>query len=41
VHVPAHTIHRESNPTGELAIVVIARAGSGAVTVNLDGPESS
>ena len=41
VHVPAHTIHRESNPTGELAIVVIARAGSGAVTVNLDGPEAS
>jgi uncharacterized RmlC-like cupin family protein len=41
VHVPAHTIHRESNPTGELAIVVIARAGNGAVTVNLDGPEAS
>jgi uncharacterized RmlC-like cupin family protein len=41
VHVPAQTIHRESNPTGELAIAIIARAGSGAPTVNVDGPEAS
>lgn len=41
VHVPAQTIHRESNPTGELAIAIIARAGSGAPTVNVDGPEGS
>jgi len=41
VHVPAHTIHRESNPAGELAIVIIARAGGGAPTVNVDGPEGS
>jgi uncharacterized RmlC-like cupin family protein len=39
VHVPPHAIHRESNPTGETATAVIARSGTGAVTVNVDGPE--
>lgn len=38
VHVPAHTIHRESNPTDEVALVVIARAGDGIPTVNVDEP---
>ena len=38
VHVPAHTIHRESNPTGETSVVVIARAGDGIPTVNVDEP---
>jgi uncharacterized RmlC-like cupin family protein len=38
VHVPAHTVHRESNPTDQVATVVISRAGSGVPTVNVDGP---
>lgn len=36
VHVPAHTIHRESNPSDEPAVVVIARAGDGVPTINVD-----
>ena len=36
VHVPAFTVHRESNPTGELSIAVIARAGGGIPTVNVN-----
>lgn len=38
VHVPAFTVHRESNPTGEPSVAVIARAGGGIPTVNLDAP---
>jgi uncharacterized RmlC-like cupin family protein len=38
VHVPAYTVHRESNPTGEPSVAVIARAGGGIPTVNVDGP---
>ena len=38
VHVPAHTIHRESNPTDEPSLAVIARAGAGIPTVNVDEP---
>lgn len=38
VHVPAHTIHRESNPTNRASLVVIARAGAGIPTVNVDEP---
>jgi uncharacterized RmlC-like cupin family protein len=41
VYVPAHTVHRESNPTDGRATAVIARAGTGAPTVNVDGPEDS
>lgn len=40
LHVPAHTVHREGNPTGEQAEVVLLRRGTGPVTVNVDGPES-
>ena len=40
VHVPAAAIHRESNPTEELATLVVVRAGEGAPTVNVDGPEA-
>jgi uncharacterized RmlC-like cupin family protein len=39
VHVPAHTVHRESNPTTETAEVVLVRRGTGPVVVNVDGPE--
>ena len=38
VHVPAWTVHRESNPTGEPSLAVIARVGGGVPTVNVDGP---
>jgi uncharacterized RmlC-like cupin family protein len=38
VHVPAYTLHRESNPTDETAEVVLVRRGTGPVVVNVDGP---
>ncbi len=36
VEVPAHTVHRESNPGEEASLAVIARAGDGTPTVNVD-----
>ena len=39
VHVPAHTVHRESNPTDQPSLAVIARAGGGIPTVNVEAPE--
>jgi uncharacterized RmlC-like cupin family protein len=41
VHVPAYTVHRESNPTGEPSLAVIARAGGGIPTVNVEAPEGA
>lgn len=38
VHVPAFTVHRESNPTDEVSVAVIARAGGGTPTVNVAPP---
>ena len=38
IHVPAFTVHRESNPTDEPSIAVIARAGGGIPTVNVEPP---
>lgn len=38
LHIPAHTVHRESNPTSEPAEVVLVRRGTGPVVVNVDGP---
>ena len=38
VHVPAYTVHRESNPGDEPSLAVIARAGGGVPTVNVDAP---
>ena len=38
VHVPPHTVHRESNPTDEASIAVIARAGGAVPTVNVPAP---
>jgi len=38
VHVPAYTAHRESNPADEVSVAVIARAGGGTPTVNVDPP---
>ena len=40
VHVPAWTVHRESNPTGEPSLAVIARVGGGVPTVNVGAPAS-
>jgi uncharacterized RmlC-like cupin family protein len=40
VYVPAYTVHRESNPSDEASVVLIARAGYGVPTVNVgDVPE--
>ncbi len=39
VHVPAGVVHRESNPTDAPATAIIARAGTGVPTVNVDAPE--
>ena len=41
VHVPAWTVHRESNPSGEPSLAVIARVGGGVPTVNVDGPAAA
>ncbi|MGH3412305.1 MAG: cupin domain-containing protein [Marmoricola sp.] len=38
VHVPAYTVHRESNPGDEPSLAVIARAGGGVPTVNVAAP---
>jgi uncharacterized RmlC-like cupin family protein len=38
LHVPAHTIHREGNPSSDVAEVVLVRRGTGPVVVNVDGP---
>ena len=39
VHVPAFTIHRESNPSANPSLAIIARAGGGIPTVNVDPPQ--
>jgi uncharacterized RmlC-like cupin family protein len=41
VHVPARVVHRESNPDPTVSRAVIARAGEGVPTVNVDGPDPS
>lgn len=38
VHVPAYTIHRESNPLDVPSLAVIARFGGGIPTVNVEAP---
>jgi uncharacterized RmlC-like cupin family protein len=39
IHVPAGVVHRESNPSEEVATAVIARAGTGVPTINVGGPD--
>jgi uncharacterized RmlC-like cupin family protein len=39
IHVPPGAIHREGNPTNDVATLVVVRAGHGQPTVNVDGPE--
>ena len=41
VHVPAHTVHRESNPTNAVSVAVVARSGDGIPTVNVGPPEAT
>lgn len=41
IHVPAFTVHRESNPGSELSVAIIARAGGGIPTVNLDAADAA
>ncbi|HSV40490.1 MAG TPA: cupin domain-containing protein [Nocardioidaceae bacterium] len=36
IHVPSFTVHRESNPTDQPSVAVIARAGGGIPTVNVE-----
>lgn len=38
VHVPAHAVHRESNPSDATSRAVVVRCGSGPPTTNVDGP---
>jgi uncharacterized RmlC-like cupin family protein len=38
IHVPPGAVHRESNPGSEPNLAVFSRAGSGTVTVNVEGP---
>lgn len=38
IRVPAGAIHRESNPGDDPSRAVIVRCGTGAPTVNVDGP---
>jgi uncharacterized RmlC-like cupin family protein len=39
MHVPAHMVHREGNPSDQVADLVVFRVGSGEIVVNVDGPE--
>jgi uncharacterized RmlC-like cupin family protein len=38
VHVPSFTVHRESNPGTKPSLAIIARAGGGIPTVNVEPP---
>lgn len=38
LYVPPHGVHRESNPSEQVATAVIVRSGEGPPTVNVDGP---
>lgn len=39
IYVGKRFVHRESNPTDELARFVVVRAGAGEVVVNVEGPD--
>lgn len=39
--VPAHTVHRESNPGDEEQFVLGVRIGSGPTVINVDGPDDA
>ena len=37
--VPANTVHRESDPSGEGSLIVLTRLGTGPLVENVDGPD--
>ena len=39
VNIPAHTVHRETNPGATESTVVLFLMGTGAPVFNVDGPE--
>ena len=39
IFVGSEVVHRESNPSAELATFVVVRSGEGEVVINVDGPE--
>lgn len=38
VHIPAHTVHREGNPSGDRSELIVVRRGTGPIVTNVDGP---
>ena len=40
LRVPGGMVHREGNPSGEVADVIVFRVGSGDVVVNVAGPDT-
>ena len=38
VYVAPGAIHREGNPSGEEAHIIVVRCGSGPAVINVDGP---
>ncbi|HEX3707258.1 MAG TPA: cupin domain-containing protein [Mycobacteriales bacterium] len=40
VHVGKGVVHREGNPSEVSSRLIVTRAGQGAVTVNVDGPDA-
>jgi uncharacterized RmlC-like cupin family protein len=38
VYVGKHVVHRESNPSDELATFIVVRSGEGEAVINVDGP---
>lgn len=40
VHVPRHTVHRESNPIDTTSALIVFRMGSGEVVINVEAPQS-
>jgi uncharacterized RmlC-like cupin family protein len=40
LHIPAGVVHREGSPQGVGLRAVVARRGSGPLTVNVDGPDA-
>ncbi len=41
LHIPAGLVHREGTPVGGRMRAVVARRGSGPITVNVEGPDST
>ena len=41
LHVPKYAIHRETNPTAAESHLVVVRAGTGPITINVDGPAAT